>query len=939
MAIDRQQMREIHQAIMKYRRDHHSLPDWLSDLVPDYLPDAERLISPRERRTGVSRLWGYEDPKLKTSYVYEFSANRAGATVNRDREEPISMRDWKSLQMEEFGPAIPLLRCHLYDKVLNLSYSGDTYQTELFWENDPATLALVEKRGPGNGSPDAKHLTLTVQTEKGEPIPHVLVTASERESEYFHLPPIRFTTNSDGVCRVRLGRGEIKSVAISFRADGYAAPPIRFEGGDGVHVPEAHTIQMTPAVTIGGVVAGREGQLLSQAKVTINGTTQDAAGQFVEFEYDSVTSDSNGKWKCSRVAKGFESLSFMIQHPDFRPAEYFQIEEDEAGEEEIARQDLVNREARFTLEPGIEVQGKIRTPTGQPVIGARVTLRSNDDPPVTQTGSTDLSGSYRFVVMEETQFNLVVETPDHAPAHRIIEADEALEAQHFDLKAGTSITGEVVTTAGSPIEGAQARVLSWNDLHLIQWTAPTDANGMFSWPHAPGGKITLEVSKAGYTPSHLTLGDDRSPKIILSETFLFTGTVVDADTGEPIPDFNVVKGRTHGVGGEENVRWEFHDSKRFTNGRLAIEESQARPGPHGRFKYLVSANGYLPESSPAIEQTGWHEHHFRLKPGKGPHGTILSPEGNALEGAEIVLLGASYVTLGSKELVHRGPVNPFQTQTDQDGRFELPAAVNSFHIAAIHESGYREHKDFDPNDPIELQLQPWGHVEGTLYAGTKPWADQEIMISNHEAYHHSGLSLDFRVFKTRTDEAGQFTIPNVPPGVRKLVVLIEIGDGQNKSWQHSHMERINVLAGEPTKVVHGKKGRPITGRFKLSNPSVEVDWNNGHRTLGTKQLMPPPGLSPGEHQQWSQTPEVIESRRNYRYYSFQISEDGSFRIENIPPGEYTFRLHLNDPEGDRFTSRPIAIHRQDLEIPPFEGTVSDEPHDIGEITIQINDRR
>src|SRR5438067_25181 len=42
----------IYGGIEAYRKDHKDLPNWLSDLVPDYLPDANVLVCPVCRRTG-----------------------------------------------------------------------------------------------------------------------------------------------------------------------------------------------------------------------------------------------------------------------------------------------------------------------------------------------------------------------------------------------------------------------------------------------------------------------------------------------------------------------------------------------------------------------------------------------------------------------------------------------------------------------------------------------------------------------------------------------------------------------------------------------------------------------------------------------------------------------------------------------------------------------
>ena len=54
----------IYDAIQAYRMDHKECPNWLSDLVPQYLPDANVLICPVCKRTGKSETPGLAEPKI-----------------------------------------------------------------------------------------------------------------------------------------------------------------------------------------------------------------------------------------------------------------------------------------------------------------------------------------------------------------------------------------------------------------------------------------------------------------------------------------------------------------------------------------------------------------------------------------------------------------------------------------------------------------------------------------------------------------------------------------------------------------------------------------------------------------------------------------------------------------------------------------------------------
>ena len=66
---------------------------------------------------------------------------------------------------------VPMLRCHLHDPILNLSYSGEVYETALFWESDTNTLAIMARVGSGPGAREGQKLRLTtVDAANGEPV-------------------------------------------------------------------------------------------------------------------------------------------------------------------------------------------------------------------------------------------------------------------------------------------------------------------------------------------------------------------------------------------------------------------------------------------------------------------------------------------------------------------------------------------------------------------------------------------------------------------------------------------------------------------------------------------------------------------------------------------------------------------------------------------------
>lgn len=146
---DKQNMLVIYKALKTYEKEHGKLPDWLSDLIPKYIQDSNVLASPFFRRTGKQELYGNEDPQVTTSYIYEFSAKPVPQVIRTafpNLAAGMTMKEWKTKQVAEFGPVVPILRCFLYNPVLNVTSDGEFFESGGYWETDPKTLELRKKR-------------------------------------------------------------------------------------------------------------------------------------------------------------------------------------------------------------------------------------------------------------------------------------------------------------------------------------------------------------------------------------------------------------------------------------------------------------------------------------------------------------------------------------------------------------------------------------------------------------------------------------------------------------------------------------------------------------------------------------------------------------------------------------------------------------------------
>ncbi|HEY3913341.1 MAG TPA: hypothetical protein VGN61_02545 [Verrucomicrobiae bacterium] len=126
-------LKVIYDAIQLYQMDHKEVPNWLSDLVPQYL-DASALICPACKRTGQTESSPLADPKLPCSYLYEFCPVPLGKN-DAPGDPTKTRRDWKRRQMALAGGAVPIVRCRHHDTVLNLAFDGHVYESGPSWED------------------------------------------------------------------------------------------------------------------------------------------------------------------------------------------------------------------------------------------------------------------------------------------------------------------------------------------------------------------------------------------------------------------------------------------------------------------------------------------------------------------------------------------------------------------------------------------------------------------------------------------------------------------------------------------------------------------------------------------------------------------------------------------------------------------------------------
>jgi hypothetical protein len=157
----------------------------------------------------------------------------------------------------------------------------------------------------------------------------------------------------------------------------------------------------------------------------------------------------------------------------------------------------------------------------------------------------------------------------------------------------------------------------------------------------------------------------------------------------------------------------------------------------------------------------------------------------------------------------------------------------------------------------------------------------------------------------------------------------------------SHATYLTVNPGAAIQITIGGTGWPVIGKVTANVPDRKIDWNYVLQSLHTKRPGPHGTADPqvvrcvqivdDGRQARVVFPESETAARDFHRYRFKISPDGSFRIEDVPPGEYeisfVFRL-LPESAIEPQPGPRIGQFSMDVVVPP-DGV------DLGTIVVPV----
>lgn len=782
-------------------------------------------------------------------------------------------------------------------------------------------------------------VSTSTQTHIGELLLRVLDSENETPIANARLTlvqtadfPNRLTnvlaTGQRGECLVPIDRTPAQNwnSRIEIYRDGYVPKYVSWSAaqGDAIQdIPAEYTTKLIRGVNIGGMVANAKGEAISDAKVvfTVSGPSPGASLTrerltMMGFYHAEVT-DGQGRWHCNHVPSEFGMIDYVVSHPDYITGWFVMAKlgpTTNSGSIYLAEEALRNGTATMILKPGLVVAGAVVDEGGQPVVSAKVTCRNGHEPLANQ--AVGLNGRFRFSNASDKESILTVQAEGFAPRDMTIQPAHLTNELLVVLTKGAVLRGQVVDESGAPIAKAGI-AMSADELNRnrFDWSAKTDEQGRFEWLTAPASQAYYAVSASGYkSQSRLPMIADGTEHLITLRQSIeagpvrFSGTVVDAETRQPVQSFKVLmsttESTTHDVGG-------FSYPSQQTIRRTTTAMMHRTNGKEGRFSFTTSgaaaayvleieADGYWPARIIVTEPLA-NDCQFavELKRGAGVNGIVQWPDGTPVSGATVVLCTEQEKAIPdlSKSIIQRAYMKlpgqldltrgSLRTESDIQGRFSFPPKLGIKRIIASHTGGYGETSLEDLAASRSLVLQPWGRVAGTLMIGNQPGRNESIALDNwfwryvDSAYVQVNLA-------TKTDADGRFVIEGVPPGDWKVSHRLNLKDKMGASIPLSQSRYIEVKAGQTTQVTVGGTGRTVVGRIKVSGLTQQVDWLRGVHRLSSKVPNP-------VDRDFCLSEAGREAQRRSREYALMVDAEGAFKIDDVLPGIYDLRISMNAP--------------------------------------------
>ena len=695
-------------------------------------------------------------------------------------------------------------------------------------------------------------------------------------------------------------------------------------------LPDAFTLALPKAATIGGIVVDADGKLVAGASVTLS-IRMDGLPEHVASgtSYRGLTTDAAGHWTYAEAPATWKAIdvgAYDMTRGGNEAGFYNMPDVDAAGDVAALRAGTF----ASTLAPVRLVTGRVTDADGQPIAGAEIGIgtdrvASNALPSV----KTDADGRYAIGGKPDAALTLTFTAKGHAPQLAQFTNSASVGEVNETLQPAKTLAGRVVDADGKPVAGAHVFVDTWRGTRTLKAQRTADADGRFTWENAPADPVMVTVDAMGFAYKNNTpMSPDQANVITLAKPVTFVGRAVDAETKQPVTSFTPIVGIVFDKSQTPSFQRSggTDDATPSADGAFKLTFSYPYPGRVVR----VEAYGYAPADSPIVTMTdGDQQFTYELHRAAGLAGDVVGPDGKPAANANVYL-----AIVGAPIRLTNGEVGKFdrreviQRTTDADGHFAFPPQPGPFILVASGNAGFAQvdSTSWKAADPIALK--PWASVSGTALIGKTPARDATIQAYAPTPYDPKQPNVSSALAAT-TDADGRFSIDHVPPGAWKLGRQIAIGEQMSTT---TGTRAIDAQPGASLTIQIGGNGRPVDGHVELP-PQLKgrSDWAFLSFDLATKieqPKLPKPmaeiqAMTEAERKAFGESPEArafekaqADAFANQKRYPAWVKPDGSYHIDDVEPGTYqiTGQIMQKPARPDvrlRRDARQRKAHRRD----------------------------
>ncbi|GAB5405220.1 MAG: hypothetical protein Aurels2KO_34510 [Aureliella sp.] len=776
----------------------------------------------------------------------------------------------------------------------------------------------------------ARSMVITVVDEKTNPIEGVDVYVTgidyERRGGNGNLPRIHYPTDASGESRIKFREGTLLLQVLT-RGEGYVPQYIRLNERE-QPLPTEYTFYFEKGERLAGKIVDSSGkpihgatvQVKTSSEVALNSRSNQASppahcsGWLAEDEL-SVTTNSQGEWEIDNAPSVGRNpklqFELLIDHSEFagdRQWGAYQKKQD------ITSEQLRNGTATFVMERGVILKGTVTGPNDEPVTEGLVTWVSN---PYFATGVNEAliqpDGTFQLPNLEPGKYPITVIAPGYAPDQREIELSYGSTDCNFVLEAGNPIKLELVDTSGNPVPNAivslgrngwRGTTALYNNVHsnVPNSGIPrrADEHGIFNWDWAPTDGVKYEIYSSGYDSKSVTLvAKADTHRIVLTSPMKISGSVVDAETGDPIEDFQVMPVKAFR---SDYYSTDFQDSRvaKGKNGRFEIRIN-SQGDSTDRYRVRIEADGYRTAFGSQSVAAGEAplEENFQLEACKPIVGEVVNENGTPAQNFHVVIGAAT--TSPSFDFERPDTAFGQAFEVNGDSEFSIAASFEPQRLRVFNDDGFAELLVRQEQENIgRVVLRPYANLSGRLMQG-------EVPIGNEGIYFHPlvqrGLT-EARFqdgFFTQTDSKGNFDFGRLPPMAGRVHAYL--GPWRDSSLKSSQSIPVRLRPGDHKSVVLSGSDVRVEGRIVASgrsNDEFSKRWSLNWLVSREPGVPLPSDATPVSipidagrlESAWLKRTDFSNWLATKENHFVKLRDDGYLVIHGVPEGEYDLVIQL-----------------------------------------------